>query len=53
MLEKPGNWRISGGLQARIIGSRFSLKHVEEEKWGRNPKCTNWINYKADLEDPE
>jgi len=23
---------------------RLAFKYMEEEKWGRNPRCTNWMD---------
>jgi len=50
--DGPGeDWRVSNepsGSDHRQV--RFSLVYEEEIRWDRNPKHTNWMSYRADLE---
>jgi len=46
-----GDWRVSSepsGSDHRQV--HFNLEHTEEAIWGRNPRHTNWMSYRSDLE---
>jgi len=45
------DWRVSSepsGSDHRQV--HFNLEHTEEAIWGRNPRHTNWMSYRSDLE---
>ncbi|XP_032687589.1 uncharacterized protein LOC116851864 [Odontomachus brunneus] len=45
-----GDWRVlkepTGSDHNRI---QFTLQHISEEKWVRNPRRTDWIGYRKDV----
>jgi len=51
MTDLVRDWRVSNELSGSDHRQAFfSLVHEEEIRWGRNPKHTNWMSYRTDLE---